>query len=478
MATLRCTMSQPDTSGVYSQGGNRSSGDVRGNCALELESGQAVSASEPSTQRLELPVEVWERIIDIVASESKRGDNNNWTSHPGWGTLIACTMVCKAWYHRSWFHLHWQISVRSREQVVALSRLIRAEPHLREAVHRIAIAGGLDQDQRRLPIPHMATFVAMLACKLPNVGELIVRHAEWRVADIRPKSLSYVPHAFQSVYSLKLVNVTFASAMLFGRLVSALPALTWMHCVVVRCTQDEPGPADILSPLPRTSRELSALALCEPIDPAIQAFLIRCAEEDGCQLQFLSLEMDIPSPFTLASKKGQQLLDSSRAHLRFFVLTLYMGDVGPEVQKAALESHINMARALKLERLTVECSCPIDPDFSWISTIASSIASDAMHEVDVIFNFHKKEDTLRRLELLLARLEQHADLTLLDEVLAREKFANIRSKGVGVFLELSPELRALSPAAVGRLEERWQEQVKRKMPRLTERGILRAFVWT
>ncbi|KAH9930250.1 uncharacterized protein B0H18DRAFT_993975 [Fomitopsis serialis] len=434
---------------------------------MELSS-HAVSASEPSTQRLELPVEVWERIIDIVATESKRGDNNNWTSHPGWGTLIACTLVCKSWYHRSWFHLHWQISVRSREQVVALSRLIRAEPHLREAVQRIAIAGGLDQDQRRLPIPHMATFVAMLACKLPNVKELIVRHAEWRVADIQPKSLSYVPHAFQSVASLKLVNVTFASAMLFGRLVSALPALTWMHCVVVRCTQDEPGPVDILSPLPRTSRELSALALCEPIDPAIQAFLIRCAEEDGCQLQFLSLEMDIPSPFTLASKKGQHLLDSSRAHLRFFVLTLYMGDVSPDVQKAALEPHINLARALKLERLTVECSCPIDPDFSWISTIASSIVSDVMHE----------EDPLRRLEILLARLDQHADLTLLDGVLAGKQFANIRARGVGVFLDLSPELRALQPAAVGRLEEQWQEQVKRKMPRLNERGMLRAFVWT
>ncbi|TFY65292.1 hypothetical protein EVJ58_g2071 [Rhodofomes roseus] len=430
----------------------------------------------------------------MVAAENKHHDYNNWDSHPGWATLISCTLVCRAWYRRSWFHLHWQISVRSREQAVALSRLLRAEPRLREAVQRVSIAGGLDRNQERLPIPHLATFAAMLARKLPNVKEFVVRHAEWRLTDVRPRSVAYL-NDFSSVYSLKLVNVTFASTMLFGRLISAFPALTWMHCVVIRCMQEEPGPTDPLPPLPRTTRELAALSLCEPIDPAIQSFLVRCAEEDEIKLQFLCLEMDVPSQFTLASKKGQQLLDSSRAHLRSFVLRMYMEDIPPEAQKTALgvyacdtlrslgadktaEPNIILARVVKLERLTIECSCPINPDFSWISTIVSTIVSKAMHEVDIVINFRKKGDTSRRLEILLARLEQHADLTLLDEVLAREQFANIRQKGVGVFLELSPELCALGSTAADHLEGRWQELVKRKMPRLTEQEMLRAFVWS
>ncbi|KZT68698.1 hypothetical protein DAEQUDRAFT_315962 [Daedalea quercina L-15889] len=228
---------------VQEDGQSGSSGNTQQNNQLShhSESEPHQQADEPAGQQREVPIEVWERMIDILAAENKYEDHYNWEAPPGWFTLINCTLVCKAWYRRSWYHLHWQIPLRTREQVVALLKHLRAEPRLQGAIERISIAGGLDRDQHRLPIPHLATFAAMLANKLPHVNELLIRHAEWRIADVRLQLLSNL-HAFRSVYILKLVNVTFASEMLFGRLLSALPSLVLLNCAVVRCLRDEPRP--------------------------------------------------------------------------------------------------------------------------------------------------------------------------------------------------------------------------------------------
>ncbi|TFY65295.1 hypothetical protein EVJ58_g2072 [Rhodofomes roseus] len=408
----------------------------------------------------------------MLAAENKDKDHGNWVSHPGWSALVACTLVCKAWYLRSWYHLHWQISLRKRDQVAILAKLFRAEPQLRRAVQRITIAGGLDKDQQRLPIPHLATFAATLVRMLPNVTELMVRHAEWRLADVRVQLVSHLD-AFRSAESLKLVNVTFASAMLFGRLLAALPSLERLGCISVRCPQKEPGPLVLLPPVPRMSGKLGAVSLCEPVDPAIQALLVRCAEADGCKLQWLVLEVEVPSEGTLASMKGQQLLDSSVAHLVFFGLNLYTEDIAPEAQNKALEPYLNLSRAAKLRHLSIDTSCPNQPDFSWLATILATVESDGLQRVAISFGFHKKDDAVRRLEILFDRLEQNDDLTLMDDVLARKQFTNTKPGAFFMFLDVGSSSGALT--ASDGLGNRWHELVRRKMPQIAKHNMLGAF---
>ena len=166
----------------------------------------------------DIPIEIWERVIDHL-----------W-SFPA--TLHACAQVSRAWYSRSLFHLVGTARLTSRTRTYGFLHALDAHPILRTRVHSVDIWGSTGPDFAeednsaacRPPVPHLATFAAAAARRLPAVRSLDIWRADWREPGARARVLTHLG-AFTSVTELNLFRVAFPNMPTFGRLVVALPAL-------------------------------------------------------------------------------------------------------------------------------------------------------------------------------------------------------------------------------------------------------------
>lgn len=73
----------------------------------------------------ELPTEVWERVIDFVASkEVHYRDGTSVLTQD----LKACTLVCWSWYHRSRFHLHHSPCLGQKRSIMSFFDIVSQLP--------------------------------------------------------------------------------------------------------------------------------------------------------------------------------------------------------------------------------------------------------------------------------------------------------------------------------------------------------------
>ncbi|KAH9931210.1 uncharacterized protein B0H18DRAFT_819200, partial [Fomitopsis serialis] len=172
-----------------------------------------------------LPVEVWERIIDHIATEWDIYHTE--TDQPHLNTLASCALVCQDWYYLTWYHLRERVHLQDRKEVVLLSKTVRARPRLREVIQQVVISGGSPGE--RQPIRHLGTFAAMLAGKAPNMSRISIEDAEWTIGLVRTHDIGYLA-AFNCIDTLNIVNVTLSSAAQLRHLVSALPRLMNLWC--------------------------------------------------------------------------------------------------------------------------------------------------------------------------------------------------------------------------------------------------------
>lgn len=166
-----------------------------------------------------IPIEIWEHAIDYL-----------W-AFPA--ALRACAQVSRAWHPRSLFHLVSTARLTSHAKMYGFLRTLTAHPVLRARVHSVDIWGssGPDSpdddssDARRPPVPHLATFAAAGARRLPAVRTLDIWRADWREPGAGARVLTHLS-AFASVAELNLFRVAFPNVPTLGRLVTALPRLS------------------------------------------------------------------------------------------------------------------------------------------------------------------------------------------------------------------------------------------------------------
>ena len=214
-----------------------------------------------------LPSEVWERIIDIVASKIQRDwdiRNCAW-----WQALYSCALTCHVLHSRAQWHLGGNVQIMNRDDVVSLSQRLRREPYLRQAMRFITVASHIRSD----PIPYLGTFAVMLASHTPNVEALELRNTTLRIGSLRLEDVACLA-AFQSLRALTLTTIRLASATQFTRLLDALPHLRTLMCNDLFCTQPSPR----LAPPPVRRVRLHSLLLWDRLDPAIYNLLFHIVE--------------------------------------------------------------------------------------------------------------------------------------------------------------------------------------------------------
>ncbi|KAH9933872.1 uncharacterized protein B0H18DRAFT_1115239 [Fomitopsis serialis] len=131
-----------------------------------------------------LPVEVCERIIDHVAT----GMNLKLFSmeaEPHHTALISCALT------------GWTSSRSPRHSVQNLAS-VRS---FNMSSYRVLLP------EKRQPIRHLGTFVAMLVGKAPRRSMITIEHAEWTIGSVRMEDIGFLA-AFSSLDSLTLDSVT------------------------------------------------------------------------------------------------------------------------------------------------------------------------------------------------------------------------------------------------------------------------------
>lgn len=114
-----------------------------------------------------LPIEICERVIDLIASTElvDRKDHsysdNVYVQLGGHIILTTCALVCRAWNARSTYHLQKAVWLSSQAQVVSLSRRIRQNCHLQHAIDRAILRGDRSRSRYSQDIAYFNTFAAM-----------------------------------------------------------------------------------------------------------------------------------------------------------------------------------------------------------------------------------------------------------------------------------------------------------------------------
>jgi len=174
---------------------------------------------------MDIPVEVWERIIDIIAVTART-------------SLHSCSLVCRAWHIRSRYRLFKSIKLRNEEDIETLAGLASTDIHL-QVVERLTICGIGGFDDYRGPIPHLFTFAEKLLPFLPCLRVLVLRDADWGVMSGLGvnKDIFGCLRTSSSIRQLHLDNVRISSNIVFARFVQALA-----YCKQVTFSDTHVGP--------------------------------------------------------------------------------------------------------------------------------------------------------------------------------------------------------------------------------------------
>ncbi|CCM06088.1 uncharacterized protein FIBRA_08335 [Fibroporia radiculosa] len=163
---------------------------------------------------VQLPIEIWERVIDFLA-EDIHGISSGTDD-----ALNRFATVCRAWEPRCRFHLYRNVRMHDKGQVSGIAKMIRKHRYLQNAIHLVHF------DR----MDAMGLFATMMVRKLPSLQMIGIRGpTEWK-SGLMHADVPMFLATFTSITRLSLKWVTFPSVVVFGRLVCALPNLTYLQC--------------------------------------------------------------------------------------------------------------------------------------------------------------------------------------------------------------------------------------------------------
>lgn len=186
----------------------------------------------------ELPVELWWKAIDFV------GDEILWHKD-GRIQLRELARVSRVWYTRCRCRAEERLDVLKRnKEVYRLIRRLEEHPERCGTIKRVHFVNE--------KINNFGSIVVHMAGKLPEVERLILScdrsihsyFCDWDAGQLHAHVFLHVRVAFESVTTLALFEVRFPSAVVFKRLVCALPRLASLTRKLVEFKQQGvvPGP--------------------------------------------------------------------------------------------------------------------------------------------------------------------------------------------------------------------------------------------
>jgi len=409
-----------------------------------------------------VPLEICEEIINLVAMHI---DEAVWfpEQDPWRRTLLSCALVCRAWHYHSHPYLQQFVELRDRARVMSLSKLLRDKPRLSQVVRIVAISGGPAKDAPH-PIPHLGTFAAMLAGKLPNVFTLRLENAEWLVGSVPLDIIRYLA-TFPSITTLELRGVDFTAISQLVQLISALPALRWLKINRVLCKQTH---LDMPMRLPLNAHRLECIDMWWNTAPAILDFLIRVSS--AARLRVLGIRVDEYD--ALSNQSGRQALLSANApSLKVLRFGFHTYGMRPEDVDNVAQS-VNLSRVATLEYLMLNSWSFLGANHSWIPKVLATVESERIQRIDICFIVGAKLPLLRTMIMTMERLDF---LARMDVELARRSFANIPPCGVCLTIDIS--IYATDDKKLHIIRENgswpaWDELVRKKMVESNRRGIL------
>ncbi|CCM00865.1 uncharacterized protein FIBRA_02911 [Fibroporia radiculosa] len=185
-----------------------------------------VARSEPDMRfkhLIQLPVELWEKVIDCVADDWMGAYRDNEVYE---ARLLTLGRVCRGWYSRCRFRAQERLDVRDtdKSQVYRLIKVLNKHPERCRPIKAVSF------DWWNESVAVFGTFAICMAQKLPRVELLRFENGVWVVGQLHTQIFLHVTLAFGSVTILDFFSVKFPSAVVFGRLVRALPRLASLYC--------------------------------------------------------------------------------------------------------------------------------------------------------------------------------------------------------------------------------------------------------
>ncbi|CCM00855.1 uncharacterized protein FIBRA_02900 [Fibroporia radiculosa] len=167
-----------------------------------------------------LPPELWEQIIDVIADDNPYADD----------TLRRLGQVCRGWYARCRFRIQEVIDLSGmdKKQVYRLINILSEHPERCHVIKTVSFDFGGKS------VGIFGSFTVRMMQKLPRVELLRIENGAWAAGQLHTQVFLHVTLTFESVTKLLLHFVPFPSAVVFWRLIRALPRLSSLSCMKVR----------------------------------------------------------------------------------------------------------------------------------------------------------------------------------------------------------------------------------------------------
>ncbi|RPD78455.1 hypothetical protein L226DRAFT_293250 [Lentinus tigrinus ALCF2SS1-7] len=170
-----------------------------------------------------LPIELWERIIDVGASCINR-DDGTVVDYP---TLRACALVCTAWLPRARYNIFYRVVLRTSAHV---QRFISTTPATGCHVREIELGPPRwEAMEGWVSLKEQPSIAALLYANLTGVNTLVLSRLQW----LYPRKHIKLMSQFRSVKVLELYYVRFPSPSDLAQVLWSLPNLTALRCVAI-----------------------------------------------------------------------------------------------------------------------------------------------------------------------------------------------------------------------------------------------------
>lgn len=230
-----------------------------------------------------LPVEVEERIIDVIAARAQHSDDTAHDSTSWMRTLLSCSLTCRAWVPRCRRHFFKVVYISSIDSLNRLANHVSSDPffvpsHVLELkVH----SSDVPSNDKNAVTPFHHLVPHYLASKLPEVIYLEFIQADGsNPAHIFHPSFFCQASHFRNVSELWISNYRFPCLADLRRFLAALRALTKVFLTDVLWQNDSAPPTQI----PRSTKwKLAHMELynCQLLSSAFYFWIVPRREVTG-----------------------------------------------------------------------------------------------------------------------------------------------------------------------------------------------------
>jgi len=337
-------------------------------------------ADGPATNHPQLPMEIIERIIDII------GDREPGTPRT---LLMSCALTCRSWLLRSQMNLVRRVYLQEREQMYSFSQLLFERSYLAPSVEYMTLdhpsnyerirREGLIVDKRSNAVA--ASFPLSFAGRLPNLKEVHIRLQ--MLENVHPSFFRALSE-FTSITTLTLEGVSFATPLDFSRLICALPNLTKLS---MRLSQEPISSFTLADPIANrhfAKRSLKTLILLYKPDPRSMP-IIPCLVLSGACVRLERLHLTCLDPHD--SEGGlvlRSLFQACSASLKYLEFDF---TVNRAISTLLSHDHIvPYFPHLRILHIRARCGTDVSENV-WLWKVVTSFATGCIHIRRIILDY-------------------------------------------------------------------------------------------